>query len=508
MDRTYRRLSVWARSLALAAALVLIAGAGTSVAACPPWLARTVQVDAGPLAKGAGHGAAGQAAHERGLQRLLSRLRWATGRLDGRFQTAGGLASAGVVEAHTAKALGRARGRPQSRVAGDPTSDGSGLRTGPLDGCSGACTEAALSPLQPGAKFEVTGALDRRVRRVFARGAKQPGGVRPLAARVEMIGPQALQGMAVATQVARAVARGHTVGLTLAVGLAAVTLFIGAFCGALVAHAHATKGLTRPAGPEQEHDRGEVAGSGQAPQLQDSTPAVTAVGPRESLRAVGYVSVPNGDDVAALEAQVDAIQRLCGRRGWELLRVVRDVEDGHAKGTERPGLLYTLERIAEGDASCLVVSHLERLSRSAADLGRIVEWVEEHGGRLVAINLRLDTGSPQGRVTARTVVAIGKWEGRRIADQTKKGLAAARARRGTTGPAAVEDRPGLKERIVALRKKGLTMQAIADRLNAERVPTLRGGTEWRQSSVQRAAGYRRPENKRTILKTHRKKKEE
>lgn len=38
----------------------------------------------------------------------------------------------------------------------------------------------------------------------------------------------------------------------------------------------------------------------------------------------------------------------------------------------------------------------------------------------------------------------------------------------------------------------MTFQAIADALNSEGIPTLRGGTAWRVSSVQAAAGYRRP----------------
>jgi hypothetical protein len=38
----------------------------------------------------------------------------------------------------------------------------------------------------------------------------------------------------------------------------------------------------------------------------------------------------------------------------------------------------------------------------------------------------------------------------------------------------------------------MTLQAIADTLNAEGVPTLRGGAEWRPSSVQAAVGYKRP----------------
>ena len=37
----------------------------------------------------------------------------------------------------------------------------------------------------------------------------------------------------------------------------------------------------------------------------------------------------------------------------------------------------------------------------------------------------------------------------------------------------------------------MTLQAIADRLNEDGVPTVRGGAKWRHSSVQAAAGYAR-----------------
>jgi hypothetical protein len=38
----------------------------------------------------------------------------------------------------------------------------------------------------------------------------------------------------------------------------------------------------------------------------------------------------------------------------------------------------------------------------------------------------------------------------------------------------------------------MTLQAIADTLNGEGIPTVRGGARWRPSSVQTAAGYKRP----------------
>jgi hypothetical protein len=48
------------------------------------------------------------------------------------------------------------------------------------------------------------------------------------------------------------------------------------------------------------------------------------------------------------------------------------------------------------------------------------------------------------------------------------------------------------ERIMTMRSANMTLQQIADQFNAESIPTLRGGREWRPSSIQTALGYRRP----------------
>ena len=162
------------------------------------------------------------------------------------------------------------------------------------------------------------------------------------------------------------------------------------------------------------------------------------------------------------------------------------------KGLDRPGLAYALERVARGEASCLVVSQLRRISPSAADLGRILESIARNGGRLGALDLEVDTAVPAGRKAANVLISVGAWERERVGERTRRGLEAARAKGRRTGRPAVDDMPELKERIAAMRASGLTLQAIADRLNEEGVPTLRGGEKWRPSSVQAAVGYRRP----------------
>jgi DNA invertase Pin-like site-specific DNA recombinase len=138
-----------------------------------------------------------------------------------------------------------------------------------------------------------------------------------------------------------------------------------------------------------------------------------------------------------------------------------------------------------------VVSELSRLSRSAAELGEILEGLIRAEARLVAVAQGLDTGTREGRRAARMVIDVSRWERERLSERTRKGLQAARRKGRRTGRRAVADDPELRERIVRMRAEGMTLQAIADRLNEMGVPTVRGGAKWRPSSVQAATGYKR-----------------
>ena len=210
----------------------------------------------------------------------------------------------------------------------------------------------------------------------------------------------------------------------------------------------------------------------------------------ERIRALGYVSVTSngGSQNAEFDSQVDAIDRHCEQQGWDLVEVVRDV--GPSPGDlDRQGLLYALEKIGRGEANCIVVSDLARLSGSAADLGAILDRLNRSQGRLVALDIGLDTASPGGQVAAQALASVSSWEH----DRSRKGLAAAAATRTPTAePPPVPDVTAVKQRIQTMRTAGMTLQAIADALNSEGIPTLRGGAMWRPSSVQSATGYRRP----------------
>ena len=175
-----------------------------------------------------------------------------------------------------------------------------------------------------------------------------------------------------------------------------------------------------------------------------------------------------------------------------LHQLVGDVHSYSGPDLERPGLNHALEMLANGEAGCLVVAGLDRLSTSAANLGTVIEWLDDVGARLVVIDIDLDTETEEGRLAARALTRIGALERRSGLAPASRPPESRERTGGTRGRPAVADLPLLQRRLATMRASGMTLQAIADTLNREGVPTLRGGTKWRPSSVQAATGYKRP----------------
>jgi DNA invertase Pin-like site-specific DNA recombinase len=203
---------------------------------------------------------------------------------------------------------------------------------------------------------------------------------------------------------------------------------------------------------------------------------------RRRVTAIGYVC----GDPADVSRQVGLIERLCARPGWDLVSIVYELAAVKSRPLKRPGLGGALQRIVVGEADCLVVTDLRVLCRSVGELGCVLDALERRSARLVALEPPVDTATQAGRVAVRVLGAVSEWERTRTLERSRRGLAAARAK----GRPTID--PALKRQIARMRGAGMTLQAIVDVLNAEGVPTVRGGTQWRPSSVQAAVGYRRP----------------
>ena len=223
----------------------------------------------------------------------------------------------------------------------------------------------------------------------------------------------------------------------------------------------------------------------------------TAVGARRSapsaspMRVVGYACVAR-DSRTDFDAAAAAIRVWCEPRGLTLTTVIHDVDPQNGRTDDRPGLAFGLSQIAAGAADGLVLARLRDLTGSVRDLGAMLRWLDAAQARVMALDFDIDGSTDSGALAVQALIEVSDWERDRLDARLRPARAAPEGRPGSRRGRSVRDDPQLSARITTLRASGMTLQAIADALNADGVPTLRGGTQWRPSSVQAAAGYRRP----------------
>jgi DNA invertase Pin-like site-specific DNA recombinase len=202
------------------------------------------------------------------------------------------------------------------------------------------------------------------------------------------------------------------------------------------------------------------------------------------MRVIGYVRVSTeeqGLSGAGLQAQRQAIIAECERRGWKLVQIAEDV--GSGKSLKRPGIRAALDVLAAGEASALVVAKLDRLSRSMLDFAKVMTTAQKQSWALVALDVQVDTTSPSGEAMAHVLATFAQFERRLISERTKQALAQKRAA-GVILGARPEIDPKTAQRIRKERRSGRTLREIAERLNADHVPSARGG-RWHASTLQR-----------------------
>jgi DNA invertase Pin-like site-specific DNA recombinase len=204
----------------------------------------------------------------------------------------------------------------------------------------------------------------------------------------------------------------------------------------------------------------------------------------EMRTVVGYARVSTAeqaDSGASLEAQREAIEAEVKRRRWELVELYVDTASGRSLNG-RPGLKKALTVLDGGGASVLVVAKLDRLSRSLKDFVGLMEQAARKKWALVALDLGVDTTTPSGRLMANMMASVAEWEREIIGLRTKDALAIKRREGKQLGrPRMLSDR--VSRSIERMRAQGLSLQAIADRLNARGTPTAHGGAKWHASTV-------------------------
>ena len=221
-----------------------------------------------------------------------------------------------------------------------------------------------------------------------------------------------------------------------------------------------------------------------------------------------------GKSGLGLEAQRAAVATYLNGGDWSIVAEFTEVESG--RRSDRPALDQALAAARLHRAS-LVVSKVDRLTRSVAFLSRLLEagvdvrfadlpQIEGATGRFLLQQMVAVAELEAGMISARTKAAlaaaakrgkrlggrrrkvIGKdAKGKKIYGEVANGSAKARAN-GTT---ALQQRADARAAdigptVKALQAAGATsLRAIAAGLNAQRIPTARGSGVWSANQVAR-----------------------
>jgi DNA invertase Pin-like site-specific DNA recombinase len=187
------------------------------------------------------------------------------------------------------------------------------------------------------------------------------------------------------------------------------------------------------------------------------------------------------------------------------LDVVETIIDAgvSAKTLARPGLERALGLLKTGKADALLVVKLDRLTRSVADLGRLVERYFAPGkAALLSVGEQIDTRSAGGRLVLNVLGAVSQWEREAVGERTSAALQHKAAQGEYIGGDApygfrvaddgqhLEPHPpeqALVKEARRLHKSGLSLRAVARELGARGFRT-RTGRAFAPVQVQRMVG--------------------
>jgi DNA invertase Pin-like site-specific DNA recombinase len=180
-----------------------------------------------------------------------------------------------------------------------------------------------------------------------------------------------------------------------------------------------------------------------------------------SSAAVGYARTSTLDQTAGLEAQLRDLEAAgCGKVFWEQVSSV---------DKKRPELQRALDYVREGDT--FVVTKLDRLARSMADLVDLTGQLKDKGVELRILSLNLDTGTPTGKLMVNLMGSIAEFERELMLERQREGIAKAKAAGKYQGRAPTARRKA--DDVLRLKAEGKTADAIAQELNISRSSVFR-----------------------------------
>lgn len=174
---------------------------------------------------------------------------------------------------------------------------------------------------------------------------------------------------------------------------------------------------------------------------------------------IGYARVSKADGSQVLDLQRDALTAA----GVPPERVYEDRASGRCD--DRPGLAACLKALQPGNT--LVLWKLDRLGRDLKHLVNTIDGLRERGIGLKVLagaGAQIDTATANGRLFFGIFAALAEFERDLIAERTRAGLAAARARGRQGGRPRKMDRATLMMAMAAMADPKANALDVARRL--------------------------------------------
>ncbi len=177
---------------------------------------------------------------------------------------------------------------------------------------------------------------------------------------------------------------------------------------------------------------------------------------------VGYARTSTTDQKAGLSGQLRDLQDVGCHK-------VFSEEVSSVDKAKRVELGRALDYARAGDT--LIVTKLDRLARSVADLVKITERLDEKGVALRILAMSLDTSTPTGKLMLNLLGSIAQFERELMLERQREGIAKAKAENKYKGRKPIsDDKAG---DVVRLRTEGKTVDAIIAATGVKRTSVFR-----------------------------------
>jgi site-specific DNA recombinase len=140
------------------------------------------------------------------------------------------------------------------------------------------------------------------------------------------------------------------------------------------------------------------------------------------MRAAIYIRVSTDEQSKegySLDAQIDKLEAFSYSQGWEIANVYRE-EGQSAKDMNRPQLKKLLKELDSIDV--VLVYKLDRLSRSVADINKLLQTFEDNNVSFKSSTEPYDTTTSQGKLLINIFASLAQFEREQLAERVYMGM--------------------------------------------------------------------------------------